>query len=171
MPILSDYARQAKTRTFFHGEPTIPADARILEIGCGDGWLGRVLRAEGWTQYTGLDLAPPADFVGDVRDWRTLGIGPESFDVIVAFEVVEHVPCFQECHDLLRPGGLLMLTSPIPERDWICALLERMGLNQRRSSPHTHLIDFRTIPLFEPVWTRRVGGLAQWGVFRKPGAV
>jgi SAM-dependent methyltransferase len=115
-----------------------------------------------------MDLAPPADIVGDIREWRSLGLEPASFDAIVALEVVEHVDCFQECWDLLRPGGLLLLTTPVPEMDWACKLLEALGLNQRRTSPHDHLIHFDDIPLFQPVETSVKGFIAQWGVFAKP---
>ena len=145
----------------------VPKDARILEIGCGDGWFGRRLRAEGWTGYVGLDLKPPADIVGDILAWRHLGIEPASFDVVLAFEVVEHVDCFQAIYDILRPGGLLMLTSPAPSLDWACHALEWAGLAQRRTSSHDHLIWFEDIPLFELVSIKRVGVLAQWGIFRK----
>lgn len=165
MPILSSHARREKLRFFFRD---IPRDARILEVGCGDGWLGRKLRDSGWRHYTGLDLHPPADIVADIRAWRALGLEPASFDVVVAFELVEHVDCFQELFDLLKPGGLLLLTSPHPKWDWACRVLERLGLSQRRTSPHAHLIDFHEIPLFEVIRIRRVALLAQWGVFRKP---
>jgi len=165
MPILSTHARRGKLRFFFRD---IPKDAHILEVGCGDGWLGAQLRAGGWRHYTGLDLCPPADIVGDIRAWRGLGLDPASFDVVVAFELVEHVDCFQEIFDLLKPGGLLLLTSPHPRWDWACRLLESLGLSQRRTSPHAYLIDFHEIPLFEIVRIRRVALLAQWGVFRKP---
>jgi predicted SAM-dependent methyltransferase len=118
----------------------------------------------------GIDLRKGADIVGDIRNWKDLGLKPESFDVIIAFEVVEHVPCFQECFDLLTPGGLLMLTSPVPHMDWACWLLERLGLNQKRSSPHKHLVYFGRVPLFEPVRLRTIALMAQWGIFRKPGS-
>jgi 2-polyprenyl-3-methyl-5-hydroxy-6-metoxy-1,4-benzoquinol methylase len=45
---------------------------------------------------------------------KGLALHPESFDVIIAFELIEHVDCFQEFYDLLKPGGLLMLTSSGP---------------------------------------------------------
>ena len=167
MPLLSDYARKRKIAYFIN---RIPKDERVLEIGCGDGWLGEYMRAHGWTNYVGMDLVPPADIVGSVLDWKHLGIEPESFDVIIAFELVEHVPCFDEAYALLKPGGRLMLTSPHPSMDWLCKLLEALGLNQPRTSPHDHLISFRDIALFEPVEIRRVGLMAQWGIFRKPRA-
>ena len=165
MPLLSDIARRKKIRYFL--DP-IPKDARILEIGCGSKWVDEHLRANGWQHYTGMDLVPPADVVGDIKNWRDLGLAPESFDVIIAFEVIEHVDCFQECHDLLKPGGLLMLTSPVPHMDWAMKTLEVLGLNQKRTSPHTNLTYFTKIPQFEPVELKTKAGLAQWGILRKP---
>ena len=165
MAWLSDVARKRKARFFLS---RLPRDARILEAGSGDGRFAASARAAGWTHYTTLDAAAPADLAGDLREWRALGLEPASFDAVLAFEVVEHAPCFQEMHDLLRPGGLLMLTSPAPRWDWACRLLEQLGLTQRRTSPHAHLIDFHDVPLFEPVTLRRPAGIAQWGVFRKP---
>jgi cyclopropane fatty-acyl-phospholipid synthase-like methyltransferase len=164
MPLLSDYAQRKKTAYFL--DP-LPQDARILEIGCGSGWVGEYLRSHGWSGYVGMDLAPPADVVGDVRRWRQLGLEPESFDAIVAFEVVEHVDCFRECYELLAPGGRLLLTSPVPRMDWAMKVLERLGLNQKRTSPHDHLIDFRDVPYFEEGEIKVVAMLSQWGVFRK----
>jgi SAM-dependent methyltransferase len=165
MPFLSDYARKKKVEYFLR---FVPQKSRILEVGSGDGWLGRYLRSQGWENYTGIDIRPPADIVGDILNWKALGVEPESYDVIMAFEVVEHVPCFQEAYEILRPGGLLFLTSPVPSMDWLCGILETLRLTQPRTSPHTHLVRFEQIPLFEPIEIRRVGLAAQWGVFRKP---
>lgn len=165
MPLLSSYARARKVPFFFHD---LPKESRILEIGCGDAWLGTHLRAKGWRHYVGLDLKPPADVVGDIRAWQALGLEPASFDAIVAFELVEHVDCFAEIHALLKPGGRLMLTSPAPNMDWLCQWLERVHLTQSRTSPHDHLIWFEDVPLFKPLAIRRVGLVAQWGIFTKP---
>ena len=164
MPLLSDYARQKKIEYFL---APIPKDARILEIGCGSGWVGEYLRAGGWRHYVGLDLAPPADVVGDIKDWKQLGLRPGSFDVIIAFEVVEHVDCFQECHDLLAPGGRMLITTPRPQTDWLMRILERLGLNQKRSSPHDHLVRLADVPCFSHRTVKTIAGLAQWGVFEK----
>ncbi len=165
MPLLSRFARQAKIRFFFHD---VSQKASILEVGCGAGWLGAELTRQGFSHYKGIDLEPPAAIVGDIRNWRGLGLQPASYDVVVAFEVIEHGDFFSAFDALLKPGGRLMLTSPIPHMDGIMRLLERMGLNQRRTSPHTHLIDFKEITLFRPLLIRRVCGLAQWGIFEKP---
>ena len=165
MPLLSDYARRKKIDYFIK---SIPKQARVLELGCGEGWLGSYMKANGWTNYVGMDLFPPADVVGDIHDWKELGLASGSFDVIVAFEIIEHTDCFREMFDLLKPGGLIMLTSPVPHMDWFLRILETVGLNQRRTSPHDQLIYFKKIPYFDPVELRTIGFLAQWGKLRKP---
>ena len=168
MPALSQYAQRKKIEHFL--DP-LPRDARILEIGCGSRWVGDYLKANGWQNYVGADLEPPADIVGDIRDWRNLGLEPESFDAIIAFEVIEHVDFTPEAMALLKPGGLLMLTSPVPHMDWAMKILEAVGLNQKRTSPHDHLVYFERLPFFEPVELRRKAGLSQWGILRKPEAL
>jgi len=168
MPALSNYAQSQKIKYFL--DP-LPKDARILEIGCGSRWVGDYLKANGWNNYVGADLVPPADIVGDIRDWRAAGLSPASFDAIVAFEVIEHVDFTQEALALLKPGGLLLLTSPVPHMDWVMKALEAVGLNQRRTSPHDHLVYFEDLPSFEPVSLQRKAGLSQWGILRKPIAI
>jgi 2-polyprenyl-3-methyl-5-hydroxy-6-metoxy-1,4-benzoquinol methylase len=165
VPLLSQYAYKKKIDYFVKD---IPKQSKILEVGCGGGQLGQFLKENGWENYTGLDITPPADIVGDILDWRKLEIKEHAFDVIIAFEVVEHIHCFQEFFDILKSGGLLMLTSPVPHMDWLCRLLEIIGLNQKRTSPHNHLIYFKDIPLFEPLEIKVMGLMAQWGKFRKP---
>ncbi|MBL8148314.1 MAG: class I SAM-dependent methyltransferase [Blastocatellia bacterium] len=164
MPLLSEYAQKKKIGYFI--DP-IPKEAKILEVGAGSCWLSDYLKKNGWKDSISLDLQPPADIIGSIFDWRMLAITEASFDVIVAFEVVEHVHCFKEFYDILKPDGLLMLTSPLPHMDWICKILEAIGLNQKRTSPHDHLIYFKDIPLFTPIDIRVVGFIAQWGIFKK----
>jgi cyclopropane fatty-acyl-phospholipid synthase-like methyltransferase len=161
-PPLSRIARERKLRYFFD---RIAPGAAILEVGCADGWVGR-WAAEHGHHVTGLDLHPPADIVGDVRDWAALGLAPHSFDVIIAFEVIEHGDFTAALRDLLKPDGRLMVTTPVPRMDWACRLGEAVGLLQRRTSPHTHLVDVRDVPGFTVVDRRVVGLIAQWGVLR-----
>jgi len=97
-------------------------DARILEVGCGTGWLSAKLSEFG--KVTAMDLGreiieiaqvsyPHIDFhSGDIH---TLDLPTNSFDVVVASEVLSHVvdqPAFvHRLSQLLKPGGFLLLTT------------------------------------------------------------
>ncbi len=143
----------------------VSPDARVLEVGRGDGWFSDRLRERGF-DVTTVDLAPPADVVGDVRAWRELGMEPASFDAVAALEVIEHVDCEEVLTDLCRPGGTIFLSSPHPEWDWVMRILERLKLNQRRTSAHEHLVDFTALP-WSPLELRRPAWIHQVGVFRR----
>ena len=160
---LSNVARRGKLKFFL---PLVPKDARILDVGCADNWFRQEAEDRGWTNITGVDLTPPADIVGDIFKWRELGMEAHSFDAIVAFEVIEHGDFAPVFHDLLKPGGLLLMTTPVPRLDPVCQLLEHLRLLQQRSSPHTHLTDLRRLPSFDVVERRIKAGVSQWGVLR-----
>ncbi len=129
--------------------------------------MGNYLKQNGWENYQGLDLEPPADIVGDITQWQELGMQAESYDVIVAFEVVEHVDLYAACQDLLKPGGRLLVTTPLPHTDWFMKLLEIVGLNQKRTSPHCNLHYLNSVDRLELTTKRWVAGLSQWGIFTK----
>lgn len=98
---------------------------RALDVGCGRGWITDRLRALG--AATGIDPHEPAvararELFPECRFERALPeelLGREGgggHDLIVASEVVEHVPdklaFLGTLHALLAPGGLLLLTTP-----------------------------------------------------------
>jgi SAM-dependent methyltransferase len=142
--------------------------AKISEVGCGPGWLGNSLRENGWRNFVGVNTDRGTEITGDIRNWRNLVTEHEEFDAVIAFEVVEHINCFQELYDVLKPGGRLMLTSPVPHIGWACKILEFFGLNQKRTSPHNQLIYFNDIPIFEPIKVKNVAFKGQWEIFQKP---
>ncbi|MCM6778610.1 methyltransferase domain-containing protein [Nocardia sp. CDC159] len=81
---------------------------RILDIGCG-----------GTKQYpdnVGVDMrpAPGVDVVADLR--KGIPFADNSFDRVFAVHVLEHLadflPLVDECHRVLRPGGVLHVLSP-----------------------------------------------------------
>jgi SAM-dependent methyltransferase len=171
MPLLSQIARQKRIDYFFR---SIPISSSILEIGAGSGWAGSYLRGRGYANYIGMDLEGDADVKGDIKDLASLPLHESQFDVIGAFEVLEHIEFLEECRYLLKDGGLLMLTTPLPQMDWLCYLLEKLGINQKRTSPHCNLKNIRIIPGFSTESYDIVGFMGQWGIFRKlssPNAV
>ncbi len=96
---------------------------RLLDFGCGAGALQRQLHKDGW-RVTGLDLSPRA--VRHVRERLGLeaiegtlphpDLLPASFDAITMAESLEHVHdplgVLRAAHDLLRPGGTVVITVP-----------------------------------------------------------
>jgi 2-polyprenyl-3-methyl-5-hydroxy-6-metoxy-1,4-benzoquinol methylase len=144
----------------------IRAGSLILEVGAGAGWFSRGLRRQGHEVRT-LDLMPPADIIGDIKDWKRLGLKAGSFDVIVALEVIEHVDCWDDLKELCKPGGWIFLSSPVPRFDWACRMLETAGLTQRRTSPHCNLVDFTALDI-APFVLKRPLGIHQVGLFKKP---
>ncbi len=96
---------------------------RILDVGCGNGLEAETLGAFG--ELWGVDLSPEAIRQAKSRypqgkftagDCYTTELGEHTFDVVTVIEVIEHVPdqrgLLRRCHELLRPGGHLVLTVP-----------------------------------------------------------
>ncbi len=164
---ISEYSRRKKFRYFFY---RLPKDVKILEVGSGSGCLKKQLYEHGFYDYTGIDICPPADIVGDIKNWRQLEkLTPASYDVVAAFELVEHVDCFDECFDLLKDGGQMYITTPAPHADWLLKILEWLGLNQKRTSPHNNLLYLSSM---KKRWkgdidVKYMAGLAQWAILTK----
>ncbi len=158
--VLSRISRRRKLALFLRH---VPLGARVLEVGSGDGWFTRQLNGHGM-KVVSLDMLPPADIIGDINAWASLGLVPNSFDAVIALEVIEHVDCLKSLTVLCKPGGLVLLSSPHPRWDWVMKVLEWLHLTQRRTSAHDHLIDFATIPL-KRLLVKRPLGIHQVGLF------
>jgi SAM-dependent methyltransferase len=102
----------------------------VADFGCGTGYGSQILRDRGARRMVGIDCAPEAiryararfggpgvDFL--VADSLCTPFGPERFDVVVCFEVIEHVRDYRrflrEVRRTLRPEGLLLLSTPNKE--------------------------------------------------------
>ena len=139
----------------------------VLEVGCGEGY-GTALLAGAATSIIGLDYDastiehaarryPEAAFVPG--NLAALPFGATTFDVVVTLQVIEHVwdhPQFvRECRRVLRPDGVLLVTTP-----------NRLTFSPGRDTPRNpfHTVEFTADELVGllrhcgllPTW---VGGL------------
>lgn len=107
----------------------LPADARILELGCGTGGNLDLLSRFGKVRAVELDDTARAYAQGRGRVEVVEGSLPDgvpfedaSFDLIVLLDVLEHVERDRESltriESLLAPGGRLLLTVPALRMLW-----------------------------------------------------
>jgi 2-polyprenyl-6-hydroxyphenyl methylase / 3-demethylubiquinone-9 3-methyltransferase len=128
-PCRLDYIT-AQIAAEFDRDLTVPrpfAGLRLLDIGCGGGLLSEPMARLG-AEVVGADAAARnipvarlhAEQSGLTIDYRVttaedLAAAGERFDVALNMEVVEHVSdplaYLTACHDLLKPGGLMICST------------------------------------------------------------
>ncbi len=106
----------------------LPADARVLDAGCGSGRTLEELQRYG--EVCGIELDPDAAQIarsrgrGEVLTGRLeqLPWQAHAFDLITCLDVIEHTPddrlTLRELRRVCKPGGWLLVTVPAYQALW-----------------------------------------------------
>ena len=137
----------------------IPSGAvSVLEVGCGMGAMGAILARS--FEYTGIepDAQSFATAEAQVVGGRVMNVdaerfGGRDFDVVCAFEVLEHieddVAALREWASFARPGGRIVISVPAG-RERFGAADKRVG-HFRRYNPSDLFEVMRAAGLTAPV--------------------
>jgi 2-polyprenyl-3-methyl-5-hydroxy-6-metoxy-1,4-benzoquinol methylase len=130
-------------------EAALGGPGRLLDVGAGAGLFAAAAASRGWTA-AGLEISDAAIEFGrsvlrvDMRKGPAESIAAmgETFDAVTMFDVIEHlydpVAVLRAARAVLRPGGMLMITTPNYRA------LSRLALGQDWAvlSPLEHLYYF-----------------------------
>jgi len=92
----------------------------VLEVGCGSGFLLKAAKDAGY-EVVGMDLG--GENVNFADQYLGVGVRNQNFlsatgqyDWVVMHQLIEHVPnpgdFLAKARELLKPGGILMVTTP-----------------------------------------------------------
>ena len=131
--IASDYGESVSVETQVLGKLVdytvqllgVPFDAKVLDVGCGNGWI--LSKAGAYNLY-GLDISHVncrmtrhfSELHRVVQaDAQEIPLKDKSFDVVICTDLFEHVPdpasLMEEIHRVLRPGGVLLFGVPFEQ--------------------------------------------------------
>lgn len=120
---------------------TVPGD-RVLEVGCGTGYVLQALSRDCGLAVTGSELLSAALGYARARvpeasvvqlDAREMPFDAE-FDLVGAFDVLEHIDdhlgALRGMRRAVRPGGCVVLT--VPQHEWLWSSVDEQAHHVRR---------------------------------------
>lgn len=165
--------------------PYIPAGAKVLDIGCADQTLFELLGSKigfGVGIDPNLENFEKKDRFELIAGWFPQDLPAKfgSFDVITILAVLEHIPYknipifVQSLVNILKPGGVVIITVPSKYVDYILAILkfikaiDGMELEQHHGFEPQQVLSYFNVTGLTIIESRKFQlGLNNLFVFRK----
>ena len=134
---------------------TVPSGSRVLDVGCGNGFIAHHLSAMLGAEVLGIDVMKTTEAPINYRryDGAEFPADDKSFDVVLLCYVLHHAQdaevVLREVRRVLRDGGLAIIYEDIPQSWWdkgICWIHNRQW--EDRSGPCTFRNEFEWPTLF-----------------------
>lgn len=135
------------------GVSQLPRTARVLDVGCGMGFCLGAYSRLGFTENLGVDVSATQIQIAKSLGFNSMHVDDTerflrdhrgAFDLVSAFDVIEHVPkqeqlaLAQAICDSLKPGGKLVATVPNANSAWA---------SRHRYNDWTHTSSFTEVSL------------------------
>jgi SAM-dependent methyltransferase len=139
-------ARRDVLRELIKRRIRLPADARILEVGCGTGHNFQMLRTFGRLDAVELDSAARAiasrrlgHAVMDSPLPQLTGVEMHAYDLIAMLDVLEHLDedraALVSLAARLKPAGRILIT--VPAHPWMWSAHDEVNHHKRRYTRRT----------------------------------
>jgi SAM-dependent methyltransferase len=117
----------------------IPSGSRVLDVGCGNGFIAHHLSAMLGTSVVGIDVMKTCEAAIDYRrnDGVRFPLDDDSFDAVLLCYVLHHAQdvsvVLNEMRRVLREDGLAVIYEDIPRTWWdkgVCWVHDRQWRNR-----------------------------------------
>jgi 2-polyprenyl-3-methyl-5-hydroxy-6-metoxy-1,4-benzoquinol methylase len=126
--------KESECSSHYYFQKLAGRDQDVLDVGCGQGFMASKIAAqqnrvvgidvltrpekeEAFTQYISADLSEGlAEATRALGGEATRALGSRKFDKILLMDVLEHLvkpeKLLQDCHNLLKPAGQVLVSVP-----------------------------------------------------------
>jgi SAM-dependent methyltransferase len=132
-----------------------PPPARIVEFGCGTGWLALIFAERGY-EVIGVDISPDAIAIAEqlrverqlanasfrVADYEDVGVEPLA-DAVIFHDALHHaeseLAALRAAHAALKPGGMVICIEPgigHSETTESRRVVAEFGVHEKDMPPH-----------------------------------
>jgi 2-polyprenyl-3-methyl-5-hydroxy-6-metoxy-1,4-benzoquinol methylase len=133
----------------------IPKTARILDVGCSYGSFIYNLHKSGYQNVYGIDISAAFVDTGKTSykeisqnillySGKQIPFSGESFDVVLMFDVIEHIPEVKgylknEVYRVLKKGGIFIFQTPNKYINILWQIINQRSLVKWKTSDHCSL--------------------------------